>query len=118
MQPEEERGDDAEVAAAAANRPEEVGVLVCAGRHEAAVGQHHVGFEQVVDRQTALAGQVAEAAAEGEAADAGGRDDAARRGQAEGVGGVVDVAPGAAARRPARCAPPDRRERPSSARGR
>ncbi len=97
MEPEEERGDDAEVAAAAAHRPEQVRVLVRAGRHEPPVGQHDVGLEQVVDGQAALAGQVAEAAAEREPADAGGGDDAAGRGEAEGVGGVVDVAPGAAA---------------------
>ncbi len=97
VEPEEERGDDAEVAAAAAQGPEEVRVLGRAGRHEPPVGQHDVGFEEVVDRQAAGAGQVAEAAAEGEAADAGGGDDAAGGGEAEGVGGVVDVAPGAAA---------------------
>ena len=60
-----------------------------------AVGQDHVHLEQVVDGEAALARQVAEAAAEGEAADAGGGDDAAGGRQAEGVGGVVDVAPGA-----------------------
>ena len=44
-----------------------------------------------------LAGQVAEAAAEREAADAGGRDDPARRREAVLVGRAVDLAPGAAA---------------------
>ena len=69
-------------------------------RDDAAVGQHDVRLEQVVDREAALARQVAEAAAEGEAADAGGGDDPARRGQPERVGGVVDLAPGAAAADP------------------
>ena len=55
MQPERERGDHAEVAAAAAHRPEQVGVLLGAGRDEAAVGQHHVGRQQVVDGQAVLA---------------------------------------------------------------
>ena len=41
--------------------------------------------------------QVPDAAAQRQAADAGGRDDAGRRRQAEGVRGVVHVAPGAAA---------------------
>ena len=50
-----ERGDDAEVAAAAAQRPEQIGVLVRARGDRAAVGQHHVGLEQVVDRQPVLA---------------------------------------------------------------
>ena len=79
VQPEEERRDDAEVAAAAADRPEEVGVLVGARAHALAAREHDLRLEQVVDREPALAGQVAEAAAEREAADAGGRDDPARR---------------------------------------
>ena len=92
VQPEEERGDDAEVAAAAAQRPEEIGVLRLAGGDEAAVGEHDVGLEQIVDGQPELAREVAQPAAEGDAADAGGGDDAARRGQPEGVGGVVQIA--------------------------
>ena len=43
VQAEHERGDDAEVAAAAADRPEEVGVLVGAGADALAVGEHDVG---------------------------------------------------------------------------
>ena len=102
VQPEQERGDDAEVAAAAADRPEEVGVLVGARADALAAGEHHLGLEQVVDRQAALARQVADAAAEREAADAGGRDDPARGRQAVLVGGGVDLAPGAAAADPDR----------------
>ena len=92
MRLEQEARHDAEVAAAAAQRPEEVGVLALAGRDEAAIGQDDVGLEQVVDRQAVLAREVPGAAAEGEARDAGGRDDAEGHGQAERVGGVVDVA--------------------------
>ena len=114
MQPEEERGDDAEVAAAAAQRPEEIGVLRLAGGDEAAVGQHHVGLEQVVDGQAELAGEVAEPAAEGDAADAGGGDDAAGGGQPEGVGGVVQIAQRARRPRRGRCGLPGRRGRRSS----
>ena len=68
---ERERRDDAEVAAAAAQRPEEIGVRVIAGGDEAAVGEHDVGGEQVVDGEPEAPGQVADAAAEGEPADAG-----------------------------------------------
>ena len=68
-------GHDAEVAAAAAQRPEQVGVLVGARVDLRAVGEHDVGAEQVVDRQAEAPGQVADAAAEREPADAGGRDD-------------------------------------------
>ena len=74
---------------------------VLVGRDEAAVGQDDVGLEQVVDREPELAGQVADAAAEGDAADAGGGDDAARRRQTEGVGGMVEVAEQGAALDPA-----------------
>ena len=65
-----------------------------------AVGEHELRLEQVVDREPALAGQVADAAAERQAADAGGRDDPARRREAVLVRGRVDLAPGAAAADP------------------
>ena len=65
-----ERGHDAEVAAAAAQRPEQIGMLARAGVHLRAIGQHHVGADQVVDREPEAARQVADAAAEREPADA------------------------------------------------
>ena len=105
VQPEQERGDDAEVAAAAADRPVEVGVLVGARAHALAAGEHELGLEQVVDRQAALAGQVAEAAAERQAADAGRRDDPARRREAVLVGGRDRPRPRCSRRRRERCAP-------------
>ena len=65
---EGERGDDAEVAAAAAQRPEQVaGATSALARDERAVGEDDVGREQVVDGQAEAAGQVADAAAEGRA---------------------------------------------------
>ena len=106
-----ERGDDAEVAAAAAQRPEQVGVLVGAGVHLRAVGQHHVGADQAVDREPEAARQVAEAAAEREPADAGGRDDPRRRRAAVLGGGLVDLPPGAAAPDADACRARDRRPR-------
>ena len=92
MQPEEEGGDDPEVATAAPQRPEEIRVLLLAGGDEAAVGEDDVGLEQIVDRQAELAGEMADTAAEGDAADAGRGDDAARGRQPEGVRGVVQIA--------------------------
>lgn len=100
MQPEGEGGDDAEVPATAAQRPEQVGVGDAVRPHRRAVRQDHVRGQQIVDRQAVLAGEVAVAAAEGEAADAGGRQDSGGGGQPERVGGVVEVAErGAAADR-------------------
>jgi hypothetical protein len=100
MHPEQERRDDAEVAAAAADRPEQVGVLVGISTDDRAVGQHHLGLQQAVDAEPMLAGEMADAAAQGEAADAGRPDDAAGRGHAHLVGGAIDLAPGAAAAHP------------------
>jgi hypothetical protein len=71
-------------------------VLLGARAHLLAIGQHHLGLEQVVDREPALAGQVAEAAAEREPADARGRDDPAGRRQAVRVGRRIHLGPGAA----------------------
>ena len=93
MQAEGERGDHAEVSAATAQRPEQVGVLRFGRRHHAPVGQHDLGLQQVVDGQAVLAGQVAVAAAQGEPADAGGGDDAGRRRQTVSVGRAVHLRP-------------------------
>ena len=97
MRAELERRHDAEVAAAAAQRPEQVGVLLGARVHLRAVGEHDVGADQAVDRQAVAPRQVAEAPAEREPADARGRDDPRRRRAAVLGGRAVDLAPGAAA---------------------
>jgi hypothetical protein len=73
---ERERGDDAEIAAAAAQRPEQVAVRGRAGRDERPVGEHDVGFEQVVDGQAETPGQVADAAAERKSANSSGGKEA------------------------------------------
>jgi hypothetical protein len=97
VHPEQERGDDAEVAAAAADRPVQVGVLVGARAHAVAARQHQLGLEQVVDREAVPPCEVTQAAAQGEASDAGRGDDPARRGEAVLVRRLVDLAPRAAA---------------------
>ena len=100
VQSEGERGDHAEVAAAAAEGPEQVRFLGRARPHLPAVGEHDLRREQVVDGQSVRPRQVPEAAAEGQAADAGGGEDAARGGEPVGAGGCVHLAPGAAAADP------------------
>jgi hypothetical protein len=100
VQPEGELGDDAEVAAAAAQCPEQVGVLTLAGGDDAAVGQHDLSGDQVVAGQAVRPIQVPDAAAEGESADTGGGDDASGGGQPVRNGGVVHHGPGGAAAHP------------------
>ena len=108
VQPEVEAGDDAEVSAAAADRPEEVWLAVVVDLEDAAVGGHDLGAEEVVDREPVLAHEVAHPAAEREPADPD------RGGVAEADGQSVrrrrdcHLAGGQAARRPA---PPARRRR-------
>ena len=63
------RVDDAEVAAAAADRPEQVRVRVRVRAEDLPVGGHDVGGEEVVDRQAVLPHQVADAAAGRDPAD-------------------------------------------------
>ena len=96
VQAEEEGGDDAEVAAAAPDRPVEVGVLIGGGANPLAAGEHDVGLDQVVDRETELAGQMAHPATQRETTDARGRDDSAGRREPVLVGRRVDFAPGGA----------------------
>ena len=57
-------GDHAEVAAAAPQRPEQVGVLVLGRPQQFAVGRHDIDGEEVVDREAVLAHQPADATAE------------------------------------------------------
>ena len=111
-----ELGDDPEVAAAAAQPPEELGVLGLARVHEPAVRGDDVGADEVVAREAVLAHQPADAAAEREAGDAGRRDQAAGRREPVRLRLVVDVGPHRAAADVARAARPDRRARSRIAR--
>jgi hypothetical protein len=97
VQREPERGDDAEVPAAAAQRPEQVGVIVGRCPDDVAASGDHLGFGQVVDSEPVLAHEPADATAQAEAADTGVAHDAARGGQTICLCLVVDVAPQGAA---------------------
>lgn len=52
MQPELELGDNAEVAATTAQRPEQVRVVLLRGTQDLTVGGDHFSRDQVVDGQT------------------------------------------------------------------
>ena len=91
VQPVVEARDDAEVAAAAPDRPEEVRMTVGVDLEDAAVGGHDLGGEQMVDRQTVLAHEVAGAAAEREPADPDGGCVAEADGEAVRRGGGGDL---------------------------
>src|SRR5664279_321588 len=84
---------DPKISAAAADGPEQVGMLGFAYGHKSSVGQNHIGFQQVVDRETEFSGQVTDSPAKRETADAGGRNDAGRNGQTESMGRVIYLAP-------------------------
>jgi len=93
VQRETERGDDAEVAAPAAQRPEQVGVIVGRRPDNLALGGDQLGLHQVVDGEPVLAHQPADPAAQTETTDPGVAHDAARGGQTERLCLVVDIAP-------------------------
>ena len=97
VQREPERADDAEVPAAAPQRPEQVGVIVGRRPDDVALSGDHLGLHEVVDGEPVLAHEPADAAAEADSADAGVAHDAARGGQTVGLCLVVDVAPQCAA---------------------
>jgi hypothetical protein len=93
MQAQLERGDHAEAASAAAQRPQELGMLVARRAHDAPVVRHQLGGEQVVAGQAVQALQPPRAAPEGEAGHARGRHPPAGGGQAVRLGGAVDIGP-------------------------
>src|SRR6266545_6056622 len=106
LQLELERRHHAEVAASATKGPEQIRVHVLGRHQELTVRRHDVGRDQVVAGETEPPREVADPAAEGQAANPGGGEDAARRGEPEGVGRGVQVSPRGATLRPGR--PPRR----------
>jgi hypothetical protein len=70
MGPEREGGDNTEVAASPAQRPEQLRVLVGARRDHLAGREHHLRLDELVEGEAEFAHHPAEAAAEGEAAHA------------------------------------------------
>ena len=86
-----ERCSDSEVAAAAANAPEQVGVLLRAGPQQLPVGCRHVGRYQVVAGKSIAAVQPAQPSAEREARDPGHRHHAKRRRQSDRLRGAVEL---------------------------
>ena len=69
VQPELEPRHDAEVAAAATDRPEEVRLVLLVDDADGPVGGHDLGGQQAVDRQAVLPDQVADPAAGRDPAD-------------------------------------------------
>ena len=69
VEPVLEARHDPEVAAAAADRPEQVRMVLGVDQQALAVGGHHLGRQHVVDRQPELAHEVADAATERDPAD-------------------------------------------------
>ena len=92
VRPELEVGDDPEVAAATANRPEQVRVLRRRRPADLAVGGDDLRREQVVDGQAARAAQPSHPTAQGEPADTGVTHQAGRHGQPVSLGGGIHVA--------------------------
>src|SRR5262245_44080497 len=71
VQPELEGRSNSEVTAAAANGPEEIGVLVGRGAADGSVGHDHFHRFQVVEGETVFRHQPSEAAAERQSGNAG-----------------------------------------------
>ena len=79
------------VSAAAAERPEQVRVFCCGGRHQFALRSDHLGGDQVIDCHAVATGEPPESAAENQTTDPGGGVNAGRHGQAVFLGLVIDV---------------------------
>src|SRR5439155_21916540 len=102
MEPELERRCDPEIAAAAAQAPEQVRLGSLGDVEDLALGGHEFDRHEVVDRQAVRAHEPAEPAAEGQPGNAGRRDDTAGRGEVVDRRLAVELAPGRAALDPHR----------------
>ncbi len=114
IRPERERRDDPEVAATAAQAPEQLRVLGRAGADGLARGGDEVDARRGCRSTGRRPGQPADAAAERQPGHAGPRHDADRDGQAVRFGRPVQVAERGARRDGHGPRRPDRRSRPSS----
>ena len=85
MQPVFERGDDAEVAAATAQGPEQIGMLVGADAQHLSLGGHQFEGHDIVAGEAVFPCEPADTAAERQACNAGLRDHARRHRQTENV---------------------------------
>ena len=94
MQAVLERGDHAEVTAAAAERPEQVCVLSLRGAHDLPVRRHELHRHEAVDREAERALQVPDASAERQPADARVDEGPTCAGQPERLGRGVVLLPG------------------------
>ena len=95
MSPEQEADDDTKISASAAQRPKQVRIVRFGRRDKAAVGEHHVRFDEIVRRQAIKAAEITVPAAQGEPRDAGRRDDPERHRLLERLRRMIDVAGGA-----------------------
>jgi hypothetical protein len=91
MQPELERGDDAEVGAGSAHTPEEVGVLVLAGADDLSVRGDEFDRQHVIGREPVLALKASHPAAEREPGDAGVTHVTERTGKPESLGFSIEI---------------------------
>src|SRR6266487_2063390 len=64
MQLERKRSYDAEIPTTASERPEQIGVFISVGLHKFAICQYDIGGEQIVDGQSAFAGQMSNSSAQ------------------------------------------------------
>ena len=103
MQLERELGDDAEVATAAAERPEELGILCLARRDDGPVGGDDGRCKQIVEREPERRAQMPETPAERQAGDARVAEGPAGRRETVNLTRRIEVVPertAAAGRRP------------------
>src|SRR6516225_10767990 len=96
VRPELERGDRAEITAAAALRPEQIGILRLAGVARFPIRSDDVDRNEVIRGVAALARSPSKSPAHRKSGNPGVRDDATWNSHAEGLRLVIDVSPGGA----------------------
>src|SRR6476660_739753 len=79
----EKGSDNSEVAAPAADRPEQVIIFLSAGGFKTAIGQHDVNLQQIIQTQTIFPRQIASSSTEREPSNSRGGNDAGWNSQSE-----------------------------------
>src|SRR4051812_30960630 len=94
---EQKRSDNPKVAATTAYGPKEIGIFLCTRCYKAAIGQHQIDAQQIIDSETILTREIADPTAKRQPTHTCAGYDTAGHCQAKGMRRMIDIRPHTAA---------------------